>query len=216
MAGPSSSAWTGRRCSRPSAARSTARSHAVDMAALRQRRRGRDRADPRRASRAAARSTRSAAMRGRSPRIPRSACSGSPAPMTACSWRRCARSSPTPSSTSAMTRRSASARSGPATYMGGWLADEIARRRAAGETGDDMMGHLLRQGLVDDDGASPHARRNAGRKHRHHRDLRRQDPDARRGRPGAQGRNRGAISAISTGSTAGATRRCAAGRTIRS
>ena len=38
-------------------------------------------------------------------------------------------------------------------YMGGWLADEIARRRAAGETGDDMMGHLLSQGIVDDDGA---------------------------------------------------------------
>ncbi len=37
--------------------------------------------------------------------------------------------------------------------MGGWLADEITRRRDAGETGDDMMGQLLSQDIVDDDGA---------------------------------------------------------------
>ncbi len=37
-------------------------------------------------------------------------------------------------------------------YMGGWLADEIARRRGAAEFGDDMMGQLLSQGIVDDDG----------------------------------------------------------------
>ncbi|HYJ53550.1 MAG TPA: cytochrome P450 [Allosphingosinicella sp.] len=38
-------------------------------------------------------------------------------------------------------------------YMSGWFRDEIASRRASGELGDDMMGHLLRQGIVDDDGA---------------------------------------------------------------
>jgi cytochrome P450 len=38
-------------------------------------------------------------------------------------------------------------------YMCGWFAEDIARRRASGELGDDMMGHLLRQGIVDDDGA---------------------------------------------------------------
>lgn len=38
-------------------------------------------------------------------------------------------------------------------YMGGWFADEIARRRASGAHGDDMMGHLLRQNILDDDGA---------------------------------------------------------------
>lgn len=37
--------------------------------------------------------------------------------------------------------------------MSGWYRDEIARRRASGELGDDMMGHLMRQGVVDDDGA---------------------------------------------------------------
>ncbi|TMJ19722.1 MAG: cytochrome P450 [Alphaproteobacteria bacterium] len=38
-------------------------------------------------------------------------------------------------------------------YMSGWLRDEIARRRKSGKPGEDMMGHLLRQGIVDDDGA---------------------------------------------------------------
>ncbi|WP_426955584.1 cytochrome P450 [Muricoccus radiodurans] len=33
-----------------------------------------------------------------------------------------------------------------------WLADEIAARRAAGDLGTDMMGALLRDGLLDDDG----------------------------------------------------------------
>lgn len=39
-------------------------------------------------------------------------------------------------------------------YMSRWFAEEIARRRAAGEGafGDDMMGQLLRQGIVDDEG----------------------------------------------------------------
>jgi cytochrome P450 len=37
-------------------------------------------------------------------------------------------------------------------HMGRWFADEIARRRASGVPGDDMMGQLLRQGLLDDDG----------------------------------------------------------------
>jgi cytochrome P450 len=38
-------------------------------------------------------------------------------------------------------------------YMGGWFAAEIARRRADGKLGDDMMGRLLEQNVVDDDGA---------------------------------------------------------------
>lgn len=37
-------------------------------------------------------------------------------------------------------------------YMRGWFADEIARRRASGNLGDDMMGGLLRDGTLDDDG----------------------------------------------------------------
>jgi cytochrome P450 len=37
-------------------------------------------------------------------------------------------------------------------YMGRWLADEIARRRSAGDLGEDMMGALLSQGQLDDDG----------------------------------------------------------------
>ncbi|HEX8192319.1 MAG TPA: cytochrome P450 [Allosphingosinicella sp.] len=37
-------------------------------------------------------------------------------------------------------------------YMAGWFADEIARRRASGALGDDFMGQLLRQGVLDDDG----------------------------------------------------------------
>src|ERR1043165_104048 len=36
--------------------------------------------------------------------------------------------------------------------MGRWSADEIARRRASGALGDDMMGKLLRQNVVDDNG----------------------------------------------------------------
>lgn len=36
--------------------------------------------------------------------------------------------------------------------MQGWLAEEIGRRRAGGETGDDLMGALLRQNLLDDAG----------------------------------------------------------------
>lgn len=38
-------------------------------------------------------------------------------------------------------------------YMGGWFAREIARRRKSGKPGDDMMGHLLKQQLLDDEGA---------------------------------------------------------------
>ncbi|HEX8654091.1 MAG TPA: cytochrome P450 [Allosphingosinicella sp.] len=38
-------------------------------------------------------------------------------------------------------------------YMGRWFAEEIARRRASGALGDDMMGQLLKDGIVDDDGA---------------------------------------------------------------
>jgi hypothetical protein len=38
-------------------------------------------------------------------------------------------------------------------YMSGWFRDEVARRRASGELGDDMMGQLLRQGVLDDEGA---------------------------------------------------------------
>lgn len=37
-------------------------------------------------------------------------------------------------------------------YMQSWFADEIARRRAEGVTGDDYMGRLLQQGLLDDAG----------------------------------------------------------------
>lgn len=37
-------------------------------------------------------------------------------------------------------------------YMGRWFADEIARRRGAGEYGGDMMGQLLRQDVLDDEG----------------------------------------------------------------
>jgi cytochrome P450 len=36
--------------------------------------------------------------------------------------------------------------------MRGWFGQEIARRRADGAPGDDMMGQLLRQGLLDDNG----------------------------------------------------------------
>ncbi len=35
--------------------------------------------------------------------------------------------------------------------MRAWLTDEIARRRAAGETGADLMGVLMRRGDLDDD-----------------------------------------------------------------
>jgi biflaviolin synthase len=38
-------------------------------------------------------------------------------------------------------------------YMARWFAEEIASRRASGTLGDDMMGYLLRQGAVDDEGA---------------------------------------------------------------
>jgi cytochrome P450 len=37
-------------------------------------------------------------------------------------------------------------------YMAGWFRDEIARRRAAGITGEDMMGRLMEQAELDDDG----------------------------------------------------------------
>lgn len=37
-------------------------------------------------------------------------------------------------------------------YMATWYRDEIARRRAEGITGDDMMGKLMAQGELDDDG----------------------------------------------------------------
>ncbi|HEX8526619.1 cytochrome P450 [Allosphingosinicella sp.] len=37
-------------------------------------------------------------------------------------------------------------------FMGAWYAEEIVRRRASGQLGDDMMGKLLRQGVVNDDG----------------------------------------------------------------
>ena len=36
--------------------------------------------------------------------------------------------------------------------MQGWLADEIAKRRGAAEFGDDLMGAMMRQGVLDDDG----------------------------------------------------------------
>lgn len=39
-----------------------------------------------------------------------------------------------------------------APYMKAWFADEIARRRANNETGTDMMGALISQGRLDDDG----------------------------------------------------------------
>jgi cytochrome P450 len=39
-----------------------------------------------------------------------------------------------------------------APLMHGWFADEIARRRAAGLTGPDMMGALMRDTTIDDDG----------------------------------------------------------------
>ena len=37
-------------------------------------------------------------------------------------------------------------------YMGKWFADEIARRRASGELGGDMMAMLIRQAELNDDG----------------------------------------------------------------
>jgi cytochrome P450 len=37
-------------------------------------------------------------------------------------------------------------------YMRSWFADEIARRRASGDLGTDMMGRLLSDGILDDDG----------------------------------------------------------------
>jgi cytochrome P450 len=39
------------------------------------------------------------------------------------------------------------------TYMGRWFAEEIARRRKSGTPGDDLMGQLLRQAVLDDEGA---------------------------------------------------------------
>jgi cytochrome P450 len=39
-----------------------------------------------------------------------------------------------------------------AVLMKDWLSAEITRRRASGETGADMMGALLRGGMLDDDG----------------------------------------------------------------
>lgn len=38
-----------------------------------------------------------------------------------------------------------------APLMRAWLADEIARRRAAGRTGDDLMGALMREPALDDE-----------------------------------------------------------------
>jgi cytochrome P450 len=40
-----------------------------------------------------------------------------------------------------------------AVLMKDWLSTEIASRRACGQLGDDMMGALLRGGMVDDEGA---------------------------------------------------------------
>ena len=37
-------------------------------------------------------------------------------------------------------------------FMATWYREEIARRRQTGDLGDDMMGQLLRQGILDDDG----------------------------------------------------------------
>jgi cytochrome P450 len=37
-------------------------------------------------------------------------------------------------------------------YMRSWFLDEIARRRASGDFGTDMMGRLLSDGVLDDDG----------------------------------------------------------------
>ena len=39
-----------------------------------------------------------------------------------------------------------------AALMGRWFEDEIANRRRSGKSGDDMMGWLLKDRLVDDDG----------------------------------------------------------------
>jgi cytochrome P450 len=39
-----------------------------------------------------------------------------------------------------------------AVLMRAWLSDEIARRRHAGVTGDDLMGAMMRRGELDDDG----------------------------------------------------------------
>jgi cytochrome P450 len=38
-------------------------------------------------------------------------------------------------------------------HMKGWIEEEIARRRSTGGLGDDMLGRLLAQGILDDDGA---------------------------------------------------------------
>lgn len=37
-------------------------------------------------------------------------------------------------------------------YMASWLRDEIVRRRRSGDLGEDMMGQLMRQAMLDDDG----------------------------------------------------------------
>ncbi|MDP8994917.1 MAG: cytochrome P450, partial [Pseudomonadota bacterium] len=37
-------------------------------------------------------------------------------------------------------------------YMTEWLREEIARRRKTGQLGEDMMGQLLRQAVLDDEG----------------------------------------------------------------
>ena len=39
-----------------------------------------------------------------------------------------------------------------AAIMRGWFEHEIARRRASGQLGHDLMGELLKQGLIDNDG----------------------------------------------------------------
>ena len=40
-----------------------------------------------------------------------------------------------------------------AVLMRGWFEAEIERRRSNGQLGTDLMGALLRDGLLDDDGA---------------------------------------------------------------
>jgi len=39
-----------------------------------------------------------------------------------------------------------------AVLMRVWFEAEIARRRSSGELGNDMMGALIRDGVLDDDG----------------------------------------------------------------
>ena len=82
----------------------------------------------------------------------RGGCSGSAARTRRCSWMWPGRSSPTPSSTSAATSRSRPGALSAAGLVRGWFDAEIARRRASGDLGADLMGALLSQARLDDDG----------------------------------------------------------------